>query len=246
MSLRAAARSIAPFLTLVAACGSPQTPGAHPHDMSAAQHESMAGKESATAQTHSAQYNPDAAVQTERCTRGGVANTGVDGACWTTASNPTATHLEEAQKHHKMAADHRAASQALRDAEARVCVGISESDRDMSPFDHREDIASVEPLTVNVSSGKGQYARTEGVVVTLRAVPGMTAQWLQRLVDCHLARNAALGHDVPEMAYCPLVPKGATARVSGTDAGFAVVIRSDDSQTAQEILRRGRALASRP
>jgi len=42
-----------------------------------------------------------------------------------------------------MAADHRAAAQALRDAEGTSCGGIAESDRDVSPFDHREDITSV-------------------------------------------------------------------------------------------------------
>ena len=142
-----------------------------------------------------------------------------------------------------MAADHRAASQALRDAEARACVGISDSDRDMSPFDHREDIASVEPLVDTWT--KVQYGKTVGAVVTFRAVPGMTAQWLQRVVDCHLARNAALGYDVPEMPYCPLVPKEASAKVTGMDTGFAVAIRSDNSDTANEILKRARALVAK-
>ena len=159
-------------------------------------------------------------------------------------TNPTSEHLDEAKKHQRMAADHRAGSQALRDAEGRACVGISDDDRDTSPFDHRQDIASVEALTVGTTSGKSQSARTEGAIVTFRAVPGMTAQWLQRVVDCHLARNTALGHEVPEMAYCPLVPKGVSARVAGTDSGFSVAIRADDSQTAQEILNRARALAS--
>ncbi len=210
--------------------------------MSAAQHEGTAASESSTVQTHSAQYSPESAVRTERCNRGDP-RTGFDGGCWTSVTNPTAVHLDEAQKHHKMAADHRAASQALRDAEARTCVGISEDDRDLSPFDHPEDIASVEPLTVNVPSGKGQYARMEGAIITFRAVPGMTAQWLQRVVDCHLARNAALGHDVPEMAYCPLVPKNVSAKVTATGSGFAVAVRSDDATTAREILRRVQILS---
>ncbi len=220
------------------------TPGAQPHDMSTAQHQAMAANEEKTAQVHTTQYNPNASVSKEHCSSASTRYS-ADGGCWTSVTNPTAAHLEEAKKHQKMAADHRAGSQALRDAEGRACIGISEEDRDMSPFDHQSDIASVEPLTVGTTSGKAQAMRTEGAIVTFRAVPGMTAQWLQRVVDCHLARNAALGHDVPEMAYCPLVPKGVTAKVTATDTGFAVAIRSDDSQTAQEILRRGRALAGR-
>lgn len=33
--------------------------------------------------------------------------------------------------------------------------------------------------------------------------------WLERAISCHLARNAALGHEVPAMPDCPLVPRGA-------------------------------------
>lgn len=206
--------------------------------MSAAKHDAMATNETTSADAHAAQYDPKAKSEGERCN----SRSDFAGACWTSTSNPTAHHLDEAEKHRKMAADHRAASQALRDAEARACVGISDADRDMSPFDHREDIASVDPLTETWT--KVQNAKTVGAIVTFRAVPGMTAQWLQRVVDCHLARNAALGFDVPEMPYCPLVPKDASAKVKETDTGFAVAIRSDNSDAANEILRRARALVA--
>ncbi len=227
--------------TTLAACGG--TPGAQPHDMSAASHEAAATEHERTAQAHAAQYDPNASTERSDCLpRGGAHEEGA--ACWSSVRNPTAAHSEEADKHHKMAVDHRAASQALRDAEAKMCVGISEADREMSPFEHREDIASVEPLNVNVSSAKtGGNARTVGATVTFRAVPGMTAQWLQRVVDCHLARNAVLGHVVPEMPSCPLVPNGVTATVTPTSDGFAVALRSDDTKTAQEILRRAQSLS---
>lgn len=211
--------------------------------MSAAQHAAMADR-AKTAELHGAQYDPNASKEVRGCTSNArVSRAG--GACWTSASNPTQDHLDEAKKHGKMAADHRAASQALRDAEVRSCVGISDSDRDTSPFEHREDVASVEPLVVGTGGARGQTPRTEGATITFRAVPGMTAQWLQRVVDCHLARNAAVGQDAPEMTSCPLALKGASARVTGTDTGFAVAVRSDDSSTAQEILRRARALTAR-
>jgi hypothetical protein len=70
----------------------------------------------------------------------------------------------------------------------------------------------------------------------------LTSEWLQRIVDCHLARNNALGNDMPEMAYCPLVPKGISAKVSSTGDGFAVTIESNDSNTSKEVLRRAEAL----
>jgi hypothetical protein len=117
----------------------------------------------------------------------------------------------------------------------------------MSPFAHRADIRSVRELKETIRNEFGnEEQRTIGASVGFRAVPGMTAQWLQRLVDCHLARNAALGHDVPEMKYCPLVPKGVTATVRATDDGFVVEIRGDTAATVQEVQRRAQLLVEKP
>ena len=221
---------------IVPACASTQ--GSHPHDMSTTGHEAAAAAEDREAAAHQAQYVPDASVDSQKCEPVGATKLEADsGVCWTSRTNPTDVHLAEAAKHRKMAADHRGGSQALRDAEKRACVGVPDDDRDESPFDHREDITGVEPLT----SGSTPTT-TSGAVVTFRAVPGMTVQWLQRVVDCHLARNSAVGFEVPEMPYCPLVPKGITARVAAAGAGFSVSIRSDDPKTADEVLRRARSL----
>jgi hypothetical protein len=143
-----------------------------------------------------------------------------------------------------MAADHRAAASALRDSEMRACTGVPDVDRDMSPFDHREDIMEVTPA--RAMAGVKQQSRVlRGAVITFRAVPGMTAEWLQRVVDCHLARNAAVGFDMPEMAYCPLTIKTVRARVASTGNGFTVTVESDDPTAAKEVLRRSQALVGK-
>jgi len=61
----------------------------------------------------------------------------------------------------------------------------------MSPFDHPEDIISVTPSKQSAASASKlmPVEHLTGAVVTFRAVPGMTAEWLQRVVDCHLARS---------------------------------------------------------
>jgi len=69
----------------------------------------------------------------------------------------------------------------------------------------------------------------------------MTAEWLQGVVDCHIARDTSLGHVVPEMPDCPLVPRGVEAQVSTSD-GFAVTIRSTDPSVTPEVLSRARRL----
>ena len=224
----------------LSACGPKKTPGSDPHDMSEAQHEQAAAQEEALAASDAEQFDPNATVTDVEC--GGTNPRSARRICWTSTTNPTAEHLAAAAQHEKMAADHRAASQALVAAEERACAGIDEADRAMSPFDHTEDIASVTPLTEHHSAGKATTQVTVGAAVTFRAVPGLTAEWLQRAVDCHIARNASLGNVVPEMPNCPLVPKGATAQVTSTGDGFSVAIRSDDPASAKDILARAQRL----
>ena len=209
-------------------------PGTQPHDMSAAQHEAMAKQEENASASHEAQHDPNATTSTTQC--------GGKGGCWTSTSNPTAQHAEDAKHHHELAQKHRAASAALASAETSACVGISDDDRDTSPFYHREDIESVAPLTEDVKTGKGVTKKQVGSTIVFRAVPGMTAEWLQRVVDCHMARAAAVGHEMPEMAYCPLELKGVKAKVTSTGSGFAINVSADDAATVAEIQKRAQAL----
>jgi hypothetical protein len=116
----------------------------------------------------------------------------------------------------------------------------------MGPFAHREDIVLAKPFQEESTIGKQRVAKLKGATVVFRAVPGLTAEWLQRVVDCHIARASVLGHDVPEISYCPLALKNVSGKVSSVGDGFAVDVSSDDTATAQEILRRARALAPAP
>lgn len=230
------------FVCSVAGCQS--TPGAEPHDMSVAAHLAAASGHEAEARHHRDQYVPDATEARERCLASGTLAS--QSVCWTSVRNPTEDQLREAERHHQMAVEHRAASQALRDAEASACAGVSERDRELSPFERREDISRVAPLREDFTTAREIRSHTTGVVVTFRAVPGLTAEWLQRAVNCHLARNAALGHQVPEMPDCPLVPNGVSATVRSTGDGFAVALRADDPAALEELQRRAQTLAPDP
>lgn len=227
-----------------------KTPGAQPHEMSAAAHEREASEHGRTGERHAADYDPAVRSQGFSCfapggPRPGLNATVIEDVCWDSVQNPTEGHRDEAERHRRHAADHRAASAALREAEARACAGISPGNRDMSPFERREDIASVAPLMLPEADARAKTPaeRLLGAVVTFRAVPGLTAEWLQRVVSCHLARNAALGHVVPEMPDCPLVPRGVQARVSPAADGFEVAIRADHPTVAREVLARAQRLA---
>jgi hypothetical protein len=204
--------------------------------MSAAQHEAAARREQEQGAGHTAQHDPSAREARRKCS-GGKGKI-----CWTETVNPTAGHIKTAQDHQQLAAQHRAASQALRDAEASACAGLSDEDRDTSPFAHTADIRSVAQLEQRSASYADTNAADGGATVVFRATPGLTAEWMQRIVNCHLARNAAVGHDMPEMPYCPLILRDVRARSVGD--GFAVDVTSKDPATAAEIWRRAQQLTA--
>jgi hypothetical protein len=67
---------------------------------------------------------------------------------------------------------------------------------------------------------------------------------MQRILNCHLARNAVLGHDVPEMDYCPLVPKDVTAQVTSGGDRYLVDVQSRNPASAQEIWARAQRIGA--
>jgi hypothetical protein len=222
------------LLGLAALAGSGcATPGTRPHDMAAEQHEKAAARAATEAAEHDAGFDPTQTKSTRVC-RG-------RGPCWTEEVNPSAEHRHHAQKLRAAAAEHRAAAQALRDAEAVSCASLSEEDRDLGPFFHRGDVERVEPLHANA----GRDRSVRGALITFRPVAGLTSEWMQRSLDCHLARNAALGFDAPEMGHCPLAPRGvrATARESGGRVVVEVV--APDASAVQAVLTRAQLLAPR-
>lgn len=162
--------------------------------------------------------------------------------CWNSPreSDAAAEDLMQAQELRKAAARHRLISRELREAEARACTGIAEDDVVRSPFAHPADIVGVE--VVHGPAEPGRPTPVLGARVRFHHVGGLTAELLQRIVDCHIARNDALGNDVPEMSYDPLVPAGARATVIEVPHGYVVDVRSDDAAAAREIARRALAL----
>jgi hypothetical protein len=221
------------FWALVAAAGVAACGGAEPRPglASETQHDQQARQADSDAEAHAGQVDPSQERTRYSCPK----TRGAEGACWTWETNPTEKHLGHAEQLRTAAEAHRKAAAALRDAEARSCAGVSEVDRDMSPFDHQEDVLGVSPA-----------ATGRGTAITLRAVPGLDAAYLQKIVDCHLARNTSMGFAMPEMQTCPLAVKGSTASVAPDPRGLAVTVRATDDASLAEIDRRARALTPAP
>jgi hypothetical protein len=188
--------------------------GTHPEDMSAKQHDAAAADAETKAVEHESQYDPTAVVFD-----------GSDCSEFCFRSNPTEHHLREANRFRREAQRHRDASHDLRVVEERACADIPEIHRDFSPFFHGDHIAGAE------------IGDSGPVVVHFDQIPKTTAEGLQRLVDCHLARNAAMGFEMEEMDYCPLGVAGVSATVVATDAGLDIQLDAEDEARAAVVTR---------
>jgi hypothetical protein len=75
----------------------------------------------------------------------------------------------------------------------RACAGVPEDERQLGLQAHPERIDRVEPLRAPLNA-KSMFTTIIGTTVYVRATPGVSTEWLQRVVDCH---RLASGGDVP-------------------------------------------------
>jgi hypothetical protein len=142
---------------------------------------------------------------------------------------------------------HNAAEEAAASERSRCGPDLDEAA--LAPVLSGQAIESVEPLYTRLQGGKsGEGSRLFGAVVRVRAIQGMTAEWLDRALECHSARRV-LGR-IPE-TMTPNDPFWLPGRMVDIDAqsardGFQVAVRGFSVDDAQEILIRANAfLASK-
>jgi hypothetical protein len=137
--------------------------------------------------------------------------------------------------------EHLAAAKGLRDAEQVACAEVPESDRNKGPFARRDRILYVEEVRDRVTP-KGP-SQTFGVAVYLRATPGITEQWLDRVVECHRAHFAVVGVGATESPD-PLLARDARVTVASTRDGFCIQITSREVDVGRTVLQQGRTLSA--
>jgi hypothetical protein len=95
----------------------------------------------------------------------------------------------------------------------------------------------VEPL--RASEGEKALPHTIGAVIHVRATPGMTAEWIDRVVSCDIVRRSAASCGGAD--GCAIAPFGVSHAVTSGPTGFAIALTSSDRETALEIDKRARA-----
>lgn len=187
--------------------------GARPSDMSQTEHESVAAEEQTKAASHSRQYDPTALTAVDDCTQS------LDHAG--DRIRPTSTRSK--QKH---TGERQPRTPPLPAPWARRRLAHRRSFARGSrhePFFHHAGIVETRPLTAASGASRTGEATGEsaGATVILLPAAGLTAERLERVVQCHIARNATLG-SLADMPYCPLASKGVFASVGSTGTGFDV------------------------
>jgi hypothetical protein len=156
---------------------------------------------------------------------------------WSYSMAPTMERTLAANRLRDEAARHRQVAKGLLDAEKRACAGLQQEDIDTGPFFHRSEIDKVTPVEVN--------GALHGARIRFAAVPGLGAPWMQRAVECAMARAAVLGYPEDYLRESPLMLEGVTAAVLQDGAHVEVQVSSADPMTAAKILGRAEGLLVR-
>ena len=140
---------------------------------------------------------------------------------------------------------HNAAEEAASMERSRC--GPDVDDASLAPVLNRQSIESVEPLYTRTPSGKsGEESRLYGAVIRIKAIQGVTAEWLDRALECHSARRVLGRVPADVLPNDPFWLPGRMVDIDAQSArdGFQVAIRGSTVDDAQEILIRANAFAA--
>ena len=127
-----------------------------------------------------------------------------------------------------------------------ACAGVPVKERELGLLAYRDTMVSVAPLREDSFVGKIKVVKTEGAVIGLRATPGISAPWLERVNSCHVAlvgSGRLAGNDTMSD---PFVLPGTTVSAVEIYAGYALSVRGANRDSAMEISQRANALLSTP
>jgi hypothetical protein len=130
---------------------------------------------------------------------------------------------------------------ASADSEKAACAEVPDADRDLGPFAHREHIDRVEEVREKLFPKAPP--QLVGAAVYVRATPGVTEQWLGRVIECHLAHRATLGTLATDRAASPFA-ENAQVAVSSTPTSFRVAITSPDIEVARSVVAKAERLVA--
>jgi hypothetical protein len=122
--------------------------------------------------------------------------------------------------------------------------GSDVKDSDLAPVFEGHSVQSVGPLYSTIEAGKsGEQSQLRGAILTFGALPGETAEWLDRELECHSARlTLGRAQPVPDDPFW-LSGSALDIDVRPTKDGLVVGVAGYSSADARQILERAQAFA---
>lgn len=124
----------------------------------------------------------------------------------------------------------------------RTRCGPEVNDTALAPILDGQAVKGVEPLYATIEASKsGGEAHLRGALLTVSALPGVTAEWLDRELECHSA-SAVLGQ-VKATPDDPFWLPDSTVDIDVRPAkdGFLVGVAGYSSADARQILARSQS-----
>jgi hypothetical protein len=132
------------------------------------------------------------------------------------------------------------------EAAAEMCVGVPEPERSRPEFLQSGEIEAVRPFMGERHYIKFSEPELRGAELFVRSSPGMTKEWIARVVRCHVAWLESRGLTAMHGFEDPLVVGDPAVSFSGTETGFVVRIAGRNKAEGEEILRRAQRLVQAP
>jgi hypothetical protein len=126
----------------------------------------------------------------------------------------------------------------------RTRCSSSDDDKAIAPILGGQAVLGVRSLYSSTTSDKnGPVAELRGATLNVAALPGVTAEWLDRTLECHSAKET-LGHD-GAASDDPFWLPDATVDIDVRPAkdGFDIAVAGFSSSDARQILARANAFA---
>jgi hypothetical protein len=126
----------------------------------------------------------------------------------------------------------------------RTRCGPDVAESDLTPVFSGHSVQSVGPLYATIEGGKsGSQSQLRGAVLTFGALPGETAEWLDRELECHSAR-LTLGEtqSTPDDPFW-LAGSAVDIDVRPTSDGLVVGVAGYSPDDARAILEHAQSFA---
>jgi hypothetical protein len=123
---------------------------------------------------------------------------------------------------------------------ADLCANVPEAEQIRPSFFAAGEIEVVRPAMGERRSIKEWVPEIRGAELVVRAEPGLTKEWVARLVRCHMAAQE------PRLraAESPLIVGAPSISFAEEETGFVIRIVGRNRQEGEDIFRRAQRFAS--